>query len=80
MKLVKVYQTADGKTFDNRRDAANHETKIEIEKKLREVLRISLSTGRPESVLKEIIEEAVAVRGILQSIKVPKVSKVKVAA
>jgi len=75
MRLVKVYQTADGGMFDNRRDAANHEKKVEIEKMIREILRISIGTGRAEAVVKEIIEEAVTVCNVLRSIKAPKVAK-----
>jgi len=78
MKLVKVYQTQDGKTFDSRSEAILHETKAQIENRLMEVLRISMKTGRPEAVIKEIIEEAAAVKIILQKIKIHKSKNVAV--
>lgn len=80
MRLVKVYQTEDGKTFDNRSEAVLHEAKTQIEKRLMEVLKISVRTGRPECVVKEIIEEAAAVKAILQEIKIPKNKNVTVKA
>lgn len=72
MKLVKVYQTEDGKTFDNRSEATRHEVAIQIEKKLMEILKVSVRTGRAECVIKEMIEEAAAVKTVLQEIRIPK--------
>lgn len=65
MRIVRVYETQDGKQFDCRKEATIHELKLDAEKKLAEVLKISMKTCRPEAVVKEMIEEASAVREIL---------------
>lgn len=74
MRLVRVYETDDGKQFDSRKDATIHELQISAQKKLSDLLKVSLKTGRPESVIKEMVEEAPAVRDILlqMMIRMPK--------
>ena len=77
MRLVRVYETGDGKQFDCRKEATIHELKIEAEKKLQDILTISMKTCRPEAVIKEMVEEAAAVREILltMAMKMPKARK-----
>ena len=60
-------QANDGKEFDTEVDAHNHEMAITAMKSLQEVLNASLSTGRPDSVLKSIIANANEVRTILRT-------------
>lgn len=74
MKLVRVYETEDGQQFNDRKEATIHELKMGAEKKLLDLLKISVRTGRPESVVKEMVEEATAVREILLQmiVKMPK--------
>lgn len=67
MKVVSVYQTDDGKTFETKEEARNHEVDMETLAKLRIALASSIQTGRVESVIKHLLVEAVAVGNILAS-------------
>lgn len=65
IKAIRVYQTSDGKNFNNQKEAKEHENVLESMEQLRYILRTSLSTGRSESVLKQILLEQTAIREVL---------------
>lgn len=65
MKLVSVYQTDDGKNFATKDEAKTHEAECAAIKELGNILSASLRTGRPESIVREIILESVAVMAAL---------------
>lgn len=65
MKIVQVFKTDDGKTFESRIDARKHEVTVEALAKLNEILKVSLATGRPESVLRQLLMENSEVSAVL---------------
>ena len=72
MKVVSVFQTADGKQFNNREDARRHEAECEALEKLRKTLTSSINSelvrrGNIDNVLRHILLESVEVRSILAS-------------
>jgi len=74
MKLVRLYETQDGKQFDCKRAAHEHEVKIATIAAIRESLQISIRTGRVDAVIQQMVEEATTVRSILGAMatKMPK--------
>lgn len=82
MKIVSMFQTADGKQFNSRDDAKKHEVEYEAIDKLRNLLTSSISSelvrrGNVDNVLRHIILESAEVRAILQTYnkKLPKLPK-----
>jgi len=67
MKIVSLFRTDDGKTFENKNDARRHEIELEALKKLGELLKTSLQTMRPDSVLKQILMESNEITAILST-------------
>jgi adenine-specific DNA methylase len=72
MKVVSVYQTADGKQFANKEDARRHEVECETLDKLRNLLKTSIDSaycqrGNIDNVLRNILLESAEVRNILLS-------------
>jgi len=72
MKVVSLFQTADGKQFTNRDEARRHETECEALEKLKALLASSIGSelvrrGNIDNVLRHILLESVEVRGILAS-------------
>ena len=79
MKVVSVFQTVDGKQFDNRENAQRHEAECEALEKLRALLTSSINSelvrrSNIDNVLRHILLESVEVRTILASFtkKTPK--------
>jgi hypothetical protein len=79
MKVVSVFQTADGKQFTDRKDAQKHENECESLLKLRNLLQHAIDSeltrrGNIDNVLRNILMESAEVRQILQtySKKMPK--------
>lgn len=60
MKRKIVYESRDGKTFADESEARIHEHKLDALEQLTALLCISIKTGRPESVLREMLEEDTA--------------------
>lgn len=79
MRTLRLYQTEDGSTFENRRDATIHELKTDAQNQLLKVLQVSVRTGRADAVVKQMVEEATAVREILLKMtsKMPKPKRKK---
>ncbi len=82
MKIVSVFQTADGKQFTDRTAAKKHESELEAVEKLRALLSTSINSelvrrGNIDNVLRHILLESASVRTILQSHakKMPKEDK-----
>ena len=67
MKIVQVFKTDDGRTFDNRLEARKHEVGLETLQKLANLLKDSIQTGRPDSILRQILMENSAMSEILAS-------------
>jgi hypothetical protein len=72
MKVVSVYQTADGKQFNDREVARRHEAECEALEKLRITLTSSINSelvrrGNIDNVLRHILLESADVRNILAS-------------
>jgi hypothetical protein len=72
MKVVSVFQTKDGKTFNDRSTAKKHESELESLEKLRALLSTSINSelvrrGNVDNVLRHILLESASVRSILQS-------------
>lgn len=65
MKRVSKFQTEDGTLFDNEADAKLYELKMSTLKKLGHVLLSSMRTGRPDAVIRHILEEHGAVGKLL---------------
>ena len=63
-KVVK-YQTEDGKEFDDRNKAFEHEKQLETETELEQILKVALNTGRADCMLRYIVQYAEQVRDIL---------------
>lgn len=68
MKTVVRYE-AFGKQFDSKTQARQHEVTEEAVESLRKLFNASLRTGRPEAVLREMLEESSEVSKILQSFR-----------
>ena len=89
IKRVSHFQCTDGKLFDREHDAKVHENKVTAIKELTELLEASIKTGRPDAVVRHIVEEATAIRDILlryskrtprtPEMKTPEMSLAKVA-
>lgn len=67
MKVVSLFQTDDGKTFETKEEARQHEIEVEAVNKLKTVLASSINTGRVEAVLKHLVVEYAVVRAILSN-------------
>jgi hypothetical protein len=72
MKVISLFQTADGKQFTNRDEARQHETECETLAKLKGLLASSIGSelvrrGNIDNVLRHILLESASVRGILTS-------------
>lgn len=67
MKIVSMFETADGKQFSSRDEARKHEVEIETMKKLSVLLESSIRTGRPDSVLRHMMLESLEIMAILGS-------------
>jgi len=65
MKIVQMFKTADGKTFDDRNKARQHEVDLEANEKLWNLLKVSFNTGRPEAVMRHILMENAEMSAIL---------------
>jgi len=87
MKVVSLFQTADGKQFVKREDARKHEAEMEAIDSLRRLFNASINSemvrrGNIDNVLRHILLESANVRHILQTYnkKTPKeVAQPKVA-
>jgi len=80
MKVISVFQTADGKQFASKAEAQRHEAELETLAGLRTLLQNAINSeltrrGNIDNVLRNIIMEAGAIRNLLQthSKKMPKV-------
>lgn len=69
MKVVQVFQTEDGKNFNDRTEARRHEVTIEAFNALKALLASSMATGRPEAVLKQMLIVSGEVQPILASFR-----------
>lgn len=74
MKIVQLFKTDDGKTFEKRDDARKHEVEQEALGKLRNLLKASINsqlvrTGNVDNVLINILTDAAAVSEILLSFR-----------
>lgn len=67
MKRVTLFQTEDGKQFTDEHVARQHENVEKTVKLLAELLKISMRTGRPEAVIREMIEDSSGVSEVLAS-------------
>ncbi len=79
MKVVSVYQTADGKQFQDKRLAQQHENECEALAKLRSLLTAAINSeltrrGNIDNVLRNMLMEHAELRNILQTYgkKMPK--------
>jgi dsDNA-binding SOS-regulon protein len=86
MKIMMVYQTADGKTFEDKEEAKRHELELDTINKLRSLLAASINSelvrrGNIDNVLRQMLLEHAEVRNILQSYnrKMPKIETAEVA-
>jgi hypothetical protein len=68
MKTVVKYE-AFGKQFDSKTSARQHEVTEETVESLRKLLNASIRTGRPEAVLREMLEESSEISRLLQSFR-----------
>ncbi len=66
MISVKKFQTKDGKIFDCAAEAKQHEAILDSTAKLTDILKVSLATGRPESIVRQILMEYGAVGAVLK--------------
>lgn len=69
MQTIQMFKTADGKTFDDRNVARRHEITLEALEKFQHILKESIATGRPDSILRQILMEESAVSGVLQTFR-----------
>jgi hypothetical protein len=74
MKVISVFQTADGKQFTDRDDAKKHEAELEAMDALRKILSTSINSdlvrkGNIDNVLRHILLEAADVCSALQTHK-----------
>lgn len=67
MKKVIQYQASDNSLHNSEIACKQHEAKIAAVAALQKILQPTLSTMRPEAVLKHIVEEQAAIREILLS-------------
>ena len=65
MQIVQVFKTDDGQTFATRADARRHEIEVESLANLFAILKTSINTGRPESVIRHLLLENSAVSAVL---------------
>lgn len=65
ISVVTKYQTPDGKEWPSAEAAKLHMTKMEYAKKLKDLLSVSLSTGRSEAIVLAMLEDAAAVQALL---------------
>lgn len=65
MRQVTVYITSDNKQFDDKDKAQEYQVLLDTVQELAQLLAVSVKTNRPESILKEMIEEAQGVKDIL---------------
>lgn len=67
MKVTKVtkFQTSDKHLFEVEGDAKRHESSLIAVEDLKKLLNISIKTGRIESVLQQLVEEAIPVQALL---------------
>ncbi len=67
MIKVSKFQTSDGKIFDTSEEAKQHESIQVAVTRLTDVLKASLATGRPESIVRQIIMEHIQIGSILKT-------------
>lgn len=65
IKTAQVFITEDNHRFDNREAAMTHEVKTEARKALQSILAISMKSGRPDSILQELLLESQAISDVL---------------
>ena len=82
MKIVSVFQTADGKQFSDKDEARKYETELEAMTALRSLLSASIESqmarsGNIDNVLRQLLMETSEVRRILTTYgkKMPKVAE-----
>lgn len=66
IQQVTKFQTSDGKMWDDKSQAKSHENELHAAAELRRLLASSVSTGRVEAILGEILVEAPMVMAILK--------------
>jgi hypothetical protein len=66
MIVKQVYETADGRTFNDRNEAKAHEVELDCLDRLGKLLDTSLKTGRRDSILKHMLMEAPEVAALLR--------------
>ena len=66
IKMIQKYQTSDGKFHDDKEIAILHENEVQSLAELGRILSVSVRTGRPESILRQILMEAPMVNAILR--------------
>lgn len=65
VKVVQLYRTDDNHTFSTREEATAHEVKTEALCALKNILAVSMKSGRPEAMLQELLLENQAVSDVL---------------
>jgi hypothetical protein len=82
MKIVQRFQTDDGKCFDDRDLARHHEIEVEAVAAMMKLIAVSLTTGRSESICRQILFEQQAFTKILSTYrkKLPKTLQEEAAA
>ena len=86
VKIISVFQTADGKQFASKTEAQTHEADLEVLAGLRTLLQNAINSeltrrGNIDNVLRNIIMESGVIRKLLQthSKKMPKVQPAQAA-
>ena len=81
-KKVVMFVTSDGKQHTDEDSAKVHEILLDAKTDLSEILQESFRTGRPDSILNQIIMECDAIRDILARMnrRLPRKKKEELAA
>lgn len=81
-KKVVMFVTSDGKQHTDEDSAKVHEILLDAKTDLSEILQESFRTGRPDSILNQIIMECDAIRDILARMnrRLPRKKKEEIAA
>lgn len=81
-KKIVVFQTSDGKQHKDEESAKIHEVVLDAKTDLFEILQESFQTGRPDSILNQIIMECDTIRDILARMnrRLPRKKKEEIAA
>lgn len=66
IKMIQKFQTSDGKFYDDKELAILHENEVQALAEMGRILSASIQTGRPESILRQILMEAPMVQAILR--------------